>query len=153
MIGSLSLTAQPRFRWDLCRPMLLISLYIWRPLCSVVGVFAFMIAASRHCPGQGFTLDWFIADGGGRTGLFQTGVILRQRRPYQRSGGQLSRHAPVGQPRDLECLSLFERRCLPRQEPAWSILDMLLPLVILSGVIAWVISRSTALGSAFYSVR
>ena len=74
MIASLPLSR--RFRWTYAAYVLIFFVYLAAPLL-VVGVFAFNDSRFPALPWQGFTLDWFIADGGGRTGLFHDRAILR----------------------------------------------------------------------------
>lgn len=75
MIASLPLSR--RFQWTYAAYVLIFFVYLSAPL-MVVGVFAFNDSRFPALPWQGFTLDWFIADGGdGRTGLFHDRGILR----------------------------------------------------------------------------
>lgn len=74
MIASLPLSR--RFQWIYAAYVLIFFVYLAAPLL-VVGVFAFNDSRFPALPWQGFTLDWFIADGGGRTGLFHDRAILR----------------------------------------------------------------------------
>ncbi|GAA4651611.1 hypothetical protein GCM10023116_38950 [Kistimonas scapharcae] len=53
----------------------LFFLFLIAPLV-VVAVFSFNDSLFPSLPWQGFTLDWFLSDGGGRTGLFQDDKLL-----------------------------------------------------------------------------